>query len=441
MTFHLKEKYLTNQVTKLIQQKLILGPSNGLYNAEEGDLPLYSVVKNGLNIPLNFKKDVEKLLGIELKHNNTFEKKKISFYQTLKDDPVKDQVDLCREALDMLRKDGYCMLAPFPGYGKTACGTYLATRFSGKFVVICFLAEVQKKWVQYLKQYTSGRVQYLTSNNLDTTCDIFVCGPKAFFSNISYMQCIPIIIIDECQRGTESIFTALLDSNCKYLIGLSGTPDRTNRLNKVFPLFFGENFIYREEVKEFVVVKYNTKYKATRQFSYNPYKRKHILNWDVFCKSLYLNSDRNDEIVELCLNHPHNKIIVFCKYVKQADYIYEKLINLEENVIEIIGKKKVHIDKNYRILVTTVSKCGVGYDDVELNMMILGFTIRDPRQPETRLRGYGIIYDIVDNDSTAEDHWDLREKWYTKRGATIKSMGDPHKFGKVNIMPDKKFLI
>ncbi|HSA76316.1 MAG TPA: DEAD/DEAH box helicase family protein [Nitrosarchaeum sp.] len=436
MTFFLHQKYLTDELDSLIQDKLILKPDKGLYTTGSEDLVLYHTDDDGVNIPLGLRKDVEKLLNKKVAMIEQYDKVKITLTQPLKNEKDKDQVVLCKEALNILQKDRYCMLAPYPGYGKTVCSTYLATKLGCKILVICFIVEVRKKWLQYFQTHTNAKVQILTSKNLDTKNDTFICGPKACASNIEYLSHIGTVIVDECQRGTEAIFSILTEIRCKYLIGLSGTPDRKGRLDNVFPAFFGNNIIHRFEKKHFTVIKYNTKYIPTKEQSY--FRGRMALNWPKLLKSLCLNDERNDEIVKLCIKHAKDVIIVFCYFVKQCDYIYQQLFEQEENVVKLNGSETIG-NKEYRILVTTPGKCGIGYDDPRLTMMVMTFSVRDIRQLETRVRRENCtIFDFVDNDVTLENHWKIREKWFKKRGANIITRGKSHIIS--NEMPPKEFF-
>ena len=94
------------------------------------------------------------------------------------------------------------------------------------------------------------------------------------------------------------------------------------------------------------------------------------------------------------------------------------LKDFEEDVDYRAETKKTH-DENVRILVGTTGKLGVGYDS-QRTILIMACDVTDIRQNEGRIRAdNNIVYDLVDNFSTFEKHWKLREKWYRARGADI----------------------
>lgn len=86
-------------------------------------------------------------------------------------------------------------------------------------------------------------------------------------------------------------------------------------------------------------------------------------------------------------------------------------------------------NKNARINVAGRMKCGVGLNDSELTMAIICSDTKDVRQYEGRIRNTNnIVYHLVDNYKTFENHYQECETWYKNRGATIKIIGEKHEF-------------
>ena len=82
--------------------------------------------------------------------------------------------------------------------------------------------------------------------------------------------------------------------------------------------------------------------------------------------------------------------------------------------------KNKKYDSTAKIIIGQIKKCGTGFNDPELNMLILATDCKDVRQREGRIRQVGgIIYDFVDDMKTFENHWKLREEWYLQRGAHV----------------------
>ena len=80
---------------------------------------------------------------------------------------------------------------------------------------------------------------------------------------------------------------------------------------------------------------------------------------------------------------------------------------------------KKTLDETKRIVIGTVKKLGTGYNS-DRNLLILESDSRDPAQQEGRIRcDKNIVIDFVDNFHVFKKHWEERECWYIKRGATI----------------------
>ncbi len=345
---------------------------------------------------------------------------------TTKTDPrngtKRDQDVVAREAIALLKKDNAVFISAFTGYGKTSIGTYL-TAWSGlKTVVLSHLSIVRDQWKDEFEKFTNAKVQMVKGKKpLDPDADVYVIGimkaanmPREVFSDIG------LVIVDEAHLVTLSTFTkTLLKFEPKYLVGMSATPDRRDGLHKLLHIYFGpkKKFICRFEVKNFTVVKYNTRYKPTIEYRY--VKGRVVPNWNLVKSSLEYNPERQQEIAEIAIKHKEHKIIILSYLQKQSRAIYNILKNAKESVELYIGNKKT-FDKSKRILVVGLKKGGVGLNDPDRTMLILASNSRDVRQFEGRIRTVNnLIYDIVDDYKGLENHWDLREEWFLSRGATI----------------------
>jgi superfamily II DNA or RNA helicase len=204
-----------------------------------------------------------------------------------------------------------------------------------------------------------------------------------------------------------------------FVVGLSATPERVDGLHTLLELHFGpkKEFIKREEIKDFTVIKYKTKYKPV--VSYQIVYGQATLAWTNMMTSIADIKERWIEIAEIAISEPKHKIILLCDRKEMATSIYEYLLDKGEDAELLIGTKKTW-DKTKRILVAGVKKGGVGLNDPSLTMLIVAADMKNVKQCEGRIRTTNnIVYDVVDDYKTFESHWSLREKWYLKRGATI----------------------
>lgn len=340
----------------------------------------------------------------------------------------RDQDKVVEEALIKLKRDRSVFIACSPGFGKTSMAAYLACKLKVKVAVLCHIDTVNEQWVEEFSKFTNAKVQRVRGKFLDEKCNVYVIGiMKASKMARDDFKDIGLVILDEAHIATITSFTnSLLKFIPNYLIGLSATPKRADGMHKILYTYFGDekSFIVREEKKEFEVYKVETPYKPTINYTFT-YGRP-TLDWVGLVNSLAYNDDRQNYIVGLVLKHPERRILILSDRQKECGAIYEKLIIAgEESLLLLTGNsstKKVDTTK-YRVLVAGLKKAGVGFNDPSLTMLILATDMKDVVQREGRIRtNNNIIYDLVDDYSTLENHWKQRENWYLYRGATIKKI-------------------
>lgn len=344
------------------------------------------------------------------------------------DDPSnrkRDQDVVSNKSIEKLENNRTVFIAAHTGFGKTSICTFLICYFGLKAMILCHSNSIKHQWADEITKFTEGeaKIQFVKGNDkLREDTQIFICGVrKASTLDRNMVRDIGILVIDEAHLCTDTAFTeSLLRFEPYYLVGLSATPDRNDGLHKLINIYFGDpkNYIVREEKKNFTIHKLKTSYKP--EISYTVFKGKTVPAWTAMMTSLSEIEERWIKIAELSMHHTEHKIIILCDRVNMAENIYNYLLEREESAELLIGAKKKW-DKTKRILVSNIKKAGVGLNDPDLTMLILAADTKDVRQCEGRIRTLNnVVIDIVDNYKTLEDHWDMRRRWYIKRGATIK---------------------
>lgn len=340
----------------------------------------------------------------------------------------RDQVPVIEEALEKLRGRGYVFMALYTGMGKTALAIYLSIALGLKTVILCHLAVVREQWPEEYKVFSGGsvKVQFVEGANavLDPNADVYVIGIiKASKMEEDDFITIGTVIVDESHITTVATFTkCLFKFHPRYLIGLSGTPDRKDGLQCALYPYFGplKSFIVRKEVKSFTVYKYKTKYKPHIQFVQR--QGKVVPDWNGeggIVDSIERNEERWAEIAKLCIDNPKEVIIVLCNRNVLSNGVYNLLVEAGEDVELLIGNKKKW-RKDARITVAGFKKGGVGMNNPNLTMAIISSDTSDARQLSGRVRtNNNKIYHFVDDYKTFEKHYSQCEEFYLTSGATI----------------------
>ncbi len=341
----------------------------------------------------------------------------------------RDQVKVAREALGRLEQTRSVLLILATGWGKTVTAIHMASRLEMKTLVLCHLRVVIGQWCKGFKELTSAVVENLNENGTPSAAaDVYVGGIKRCIklatAHPEIFEGIGLIIVDEAHVATVSAF-----ANClpklpppKYLLGLTATPERADKLDTMFKPYFGppRDYIVRAHIKEFLVVQFLTRFKP--DIEYTLVRGKTILNWSRVQNSIAYNTERNQLIVELAQAYKNKVVLILCGRIAQAEEIYAGLLDKGDSADIFCGTSQTY-DPTARVLVASAQKAGVGFDNSSFTMLILAFDVKDVRQFEGRIRtNRNIVLDIVDANKTLNKHWKIRKRWYTKRGATFQTI-------------------
>lgn len=429
MAFSLRRSSLSKKDKDNIRRELMVKSRKTQFCPDPEPFYIYNSYRKDdvIYLPLGCYKD---WLG-EFPHNpREYSRTNLTFVYDLytkMTDPLKrgrDQDVVAKQALLQLKENHSVFISCFTGYGKTSLGTFMLCKLGYKTAVLCHSNIIKDQWKSEILKFTDGKVKIQMVQGrkpLDADADVYIIGiQKAKTMSREELIDIGLVIVDEAHICTVTAFTSsLLRFQPMFLLGLSATPERGDGLEKLLYTYFGprNTFIQRDEVKDFTVVKYRTKYQPV--ISYQIVRGRTTLAWTDMMTSLSKIEDRWKEIANIAISEPKHKIIILCDRKMMAQNIYDYLVKKGDSAELLIGTKKKW-DKTKRILVAGVKKGGVGLNDPELTMLILAADMKNVKQCEGRIRTTNnLIYDVVDNYSTLENHWKERRKWYIRRGATI----------------------
>jgi superfamily II DNA or RNA helicase len=329
-----------------------------------------------------------------------------------------------KEALRVLNRKGSVMISAYPGFGKTIGAIDLALKIKFKILVIANKIVLMKQWKKSIEAFCSERcgVQIVHPGDAKTECDFYVMNaqnvektPKGFFDDIG------TVIVDEAHMiMAETLSKSLQYVSPRYLIGLTATPYRPDGLDILLELYFGDDKIVRELVRDHTVYKVTTGFKP-------PIERTITgrLNWGTILDAQANNEHRNDLIIRIIRGFPDRNFLVLVKRVIQGRYLRDKLKDLGESVTDLIGSNQI-FDKDARILVGTCQKVGVGFDHAKLDTLLLAADIEEYfiqylgrvfRRKDVK----PIVFDFVDDNGTLKKHFNTRKSVYKKHGGTVEN--------------------
>jgi hypothetical protein len=160
------------------------------------------------------------------------------------------QKEIVNIVLPKIKKDGGGLLSVPTGRGKTVLGLYLATQLKCRTLIIVHKEFLMNQWNERIRQYTNCTIGKIQQNKVDIDKDI-VIGMLQSISmkdyDVDIFSKFDFVIFDECHHLSSRVFSqALLKLNTPYTLGLSATPNRSDKTEKVFYWFLGE-MMYKEE--------------------------------------------------------------------------------------------------------------------------------------------------------------------------------------------------
>jgi superfamily II DNA or RNA helicase len=400
-------------------------PSFHLFDIDE--TPFYK------NVYVPFAYYYHYLSNIKLdKSENKLESKKeypktennYSFVGTLteKQELVKEEV------FETLNRTKSIILSFHCGFGKTIFSIYITSLLKYKACILAHRINLIDQWYYSIKKVCpEATIQILdTKCKIDKSCDFYIINSL----NVSKrsredFKDIGILIIDEAHTiCTENLSKGLFHFQPKYMIGLTATPYRTDGMSIILEHFFGPEIIERKLKRPFNVYVLKTgKNGPVKIESETKINKMGKLDWNSVLKSQCLNEGRNIMIVNIIKYFKTRNILVLCKLVEQSKYLLKKLKEEKEEVDMFVSTQK-KFNHDSRILISTFSKTGVGFDHPKLDMLIIASDVEEGIEQYVgrifrRQDTTPIIIDILDEFRPLYNHYLTRRKLYLETGAEI----------------------
>ena len=374
----------------------------------------FEIERDNIKIPFAY---AARTLKLERPHRKGFPKIDVKFQGT----PRPEQVEILKESLTILSSKGSLIISCYTGFGKTISSINLACSIGFKTLILVNKLILIKQWREAINNFCpSSSVQCLTVKSSKEDCDFYIINAqnvekmgKHFFDDIGLVICdeVHLLMAETLSKSLQCVYP-------RYLLGLSATPYRVDGLDKLLELYFGKNKIVRELFREHTAYKVSTGFKPKIE-----YTQTGSINWNMILESQADDEIRNNLIVKIISHFKDRTFLVLVKRISQGEYLESKLNEIGENVTSLLGKNQI-FDVTSRILIGTTSKVGTGFDHPKLNTLMLACDVEEyfiqymGRIFRTK-EGLPIIFDLVDNNSILNKHWNTRRKVYQDHGGTV----------------------
>lgn len=334
-----------------------------------------------------------------------------------------EQKKLEIETLDFLHEHNSCLVAVYPGGGKTITSLSILSKLKKRTLIIVNKIVLVEQWRDSIRRFLGIEPFYIKGKNSKIkNSPIYIINainiPKHNLLDLD----IGCVIIDECHLILTTVFSqGLFHLTPEYLIGLSATPYRSDGFNLLFDLYFGVHRVHRSLYCPHEVLQVLTNCKIDHDID-----KMGNINWNsVIDRQCKLESRRN-LICKYCFEYKDRNILILCKRIQQMLEIYQILFDKGENVC-IFKENDTSFDTNCRILISSYQKVGTGFSFDKLDMLILGtdteeYFLQYLGRVFRRIDVRPIVIDIVDHHPVLLRHFTSRKKIYKECGGFIKKI-------------------
>ena len=362
---------------------------------------------------------------------------KIKFSGTLRP----HQQEIVEKVVPHLKaNDGGVLCLPCAA-GKTVLSLYLASLFKVKKLVIVHKTFLLNQWKERAEQFTNANIGIIQQNKVDIDGKDIVIGMLQSIAKDKYdseiFRDFGLVIFDEAHHAPSQYFSRALPLiAAKYTIGLSATPKRNDRLEKILYWYFGD-IMYQTKVEEnntvlVKVINYTIEHEKFKEYKLytGDVNRPKTIN------KITSIGRRNKFIInlleEVIQENNKRKVLILSDRIEHLHTLKNRLDSREictsDFYIGGMKQKALKESELCQVIFASYGMAAEALDIPELNTLFMVTSRRDVTQaigrvirkivPDTR----PTIYDFVDRLPSFINQGFNRMKLYKKMGFEIKKI-------------------
>jgi hypothetical protein len=330
------------------------------------------------------------------------------------------------------------------GKGKTVMALSIISKLRKKTLILVHKEFLMNQWIERITEFMpSARVGKIQGPVFDVAGNDIVIGMIQTMHSrdfeASAFEPFGLTVIDEVHRiGSEEFSKTLFKVVTPYMLGISATVERKDRLTKILYMNIGPKIYSEERTDEDVVNVRAITYKTNdSEFNTTEYDFRGSPKYSTMISKLCAFGPRSDFIVrviaDLQTEHPHKQIMVLAHNRDLLTYLYDsirhKISNADETVGYYVGgmkEKDLKVTEGRRIVLATYAMAAEALDIKTLSTLIMATPKTDIEQSVGRiLRAKGqnpIVVDILDTHDYLKRQWNTRKTFYRKCNYRIMSI-------------------
>jgi superfamily II DNA or RNA helicase len=319
------------------------------------------------------------------------------------------------------------------GRGKTVMALKIISLLKKKTLILVHKEFLMNQWIERIEEFLpNARVGKIQANVCDCENKDIVIGMIQTMYNKVFPQEIysqfGLTIIDEVHRiGSEEFSKTLLKTITPYMLGISATVERKDKLSKLLYMFIG-NKIYSEERKsEDPVCVRGIEYICNdNEFNEVELDYRGNPKFSTMISKISDYGPRSDFIVkvigDLFVENHDAQIMVLAHNRSLLTYLYEAI---EHRKIATVGyyvggmkQKNLQETETRQIVLATYAMAAEALDIKSLSILIMASPKTDIIQSVGRIlrvkHDNPIVVDIVDSHQLFQNQWKQRKRYYKK---------------------------
>jgi superfamily II DNA or RNA helicase len=345
------------------------------------------------------------------------------------------QVEITDKIIEHMTNTGGGLICAGCAEGKTVMGLYVASHYKVKTLIIVHKTFLLNQWKERIEQFTDAKVGIIQQNKVEVEDKDIVIGMLQSIARDKYDSDIfmdfGLVIFDEAHHAPSEYFSkALPIISCNLSLGLSATPKRADKMEKILYWYLGDiAYTAPPKKNENVLVRaynYDVKdpmYKEARLPFNGDVNRPKTINRIVSI------AKRNQFIVDLLqeiMLEPERKVLILSDRIEHLETLKTMIDNIENGLYTCdyyvggMTQKKLDIASQAQIILGSYGMASEGLDIPTLNTLIMTTPRREVEQSIGRIirrtdhSVQPLIVDIVDMLPCFVNQGIYRRKLYKK---------------------------
>ena len=337
------------------------------------------------------------------------------------------------------------------GMGKTIMALKIISLLKKKTLIIVHKEFLMNQWIERISEFlptaTIGKIQGPT---FDVKGNDIVIGMVQTLYDKDYganaFSCFGLTIIDEVHRiGSEQFSKTLFKTITPYMLGISATVDRKDKLTRVLYMFIGDKIYSESRENSDPVCVRAIQYKVDDAvFNETEVDFRGNTKYSSMIVKLCDYNRRSDFIVgvigDLIKEEAEKQIMILCHNRSLLTYLYDAINHRKIASVGFYvgGMKQTNLQEteSKQIVLATYAMAAEALDIKTLSTLVMVTPKTDITQSVGRIlrekHEKPIIVDIVDSHDIFQNQWAQRRRYYKKCNYRIREI-DSKKYTNMSI--------